>query len=122
MSELLIPGHLASGDDEHVFGRRFFVEQFHEGEAPSESLVERGGIPVVRLQLINGDSLDIFCFERFGKDYLVAQVFVDPGDCDDFYQTFLPYGAILRVNLHRYRSPERKFGFKITKPEVDHDD
>lgn len=122
MSELLIPGRPPVGDDDLPFNRRFFVDQFRVGEAPACSLVAEGGIPVVRLQLVNGESLDIFGFLEFRKHYLVAQVFVDPGECDEFYQTFVPYGAVFRINLHRYPTPDRRLGFKDSTPLIDGDE
>jgi len=123
MSQLLVPGgFVPAGSDHGPFDRGFFTEQFKEGVAPSCQNYARGEVPVVVLELVNGVTCDVYAFEAFRKNLLVAQVFVDPPDCDDVYLTFVRYETIFRVNVRYYPSPDRRLGFKVTSPEIEEDD
>ena len=46
---------------------RFFIEQFHSDEPPGCDLFESGEIPVVELELMNGETCDVYYFEAFRK-------------------------------------------------------
>ncbi len=122
MSQLLVPGNFVASEGQGPFGRAFFVDQFQEGQAPACSLIGEGEVPVVVLELMNGVTCDIYAFEAFKRDYLVAQVFVDPPECDEFYLSFIRYETIFRVNVRYYRSPDRRLGFKPSKAAVEVDD
>lgn len=123
MSQLLVPGgFVPAGSDRGPFDRLFFAEHFKEGIAACCQGYERGEVPVVVLELANGVSCDVFAFEAFKKNLLVAQVFVDPPDCDDVYLSFIRYETIFRVNVRYYPSPDRRLGFKVTNPEVEDGD
>lgn len=112
MNQILVPDGYALSGDRGPFNRNFFVEHFNEGVAPSCTLLGTGEVPVVVLELVNGEVCDIYSFEAFKHDYLIAQVFVDAPECDDFYLSFIRYETIFRVNIRTFPAPDRRLGFK----------
>ena len=119
MTELLLPGRAEHDDPSTPFDRYFFMANFHSTEPPSCELYESGELPVVELELSNGETPDVYYFEAFRTEFLVALLFVDPPKCDDFYRSFIRYESIFRVNIRYYKSPERKLGFSPRLALVD---
>jgi hypothetical protein len=119
MTELLLPGQSERDPPETPFDRNFFLRHFHSDDAPVCDLYEQGEIPVVELELTNGETPDIYYFEAFRRDFLVALLFVDPPKCTDFYRSFIRFEAIYRVNIRYYPGATRELGFKPALPEVD---
>ena len=119
MTELLLPGHATRDPGATPFDRTFFVRHFHSDEPPVCDLYAEGEVPVVELELVNGTDCDVFYFEGFRKDYLVALLFVDPPKCEKFYRSYIRYESILRVNVRYYDPPKRKLGFKPATPPID---
>ncbi|RMG09890.1 MAG: hypothetical protein D6731_18780 [Planctomycetota bacterium] len=124
MSDLLLPeGYRPASDPsgEAIFGQAFFREHFSADEPPACQLYERGEIPVVELELLNGATCDVYYFEAFRKRYLIALLFVDPPRCDEFYRSFVPYEAIFRVNIRYHEPARRSLGFRADYPTVTED-
>lgn len=119
MTQILIPDGYALSGERGPFDRAFFLEHFNEGIAPSCTLLGNGEVPVVVLELVNGEVCDIYSFEAFKRDYLIAQVFVDAPECDDFYLTFIRYVTIFRVNIRTFPAPDRRLGFKPGRVAVE---
>lgn len=122
MSELLIPGRPEAEEPETPFDRYFFMANFHSAEPPACELYSSGEIPVLELELTNGETPDVYYFEAFRKQYLVALLFVDPPQCDQFYRTFIRYETIYRVNIRYYDPPTRMLGFKASVPLLDEEE
>ncbi|MBL4846319.1 MAG: hypothetical protein JKY65_12390 [Planctomycetes bacterium] len=114
MSELLVPSHFVANKERPYgpFDRDFFASQFNAGVAPRCDLFADGEVPVVELQLANGETCDVFAFQAFEEDHIVAQLFDDPPDCKSFYVSFIRYETVFRVNIRYYEPPKRPFGFK----------
>ncbi len=119
MSELLLPGRAESEDPATPFDRYFFMSNFDTPEPPACDLYTSGEIPVVELELSNGETPDVYYFEAFRKEFLVALLFVDPPKCDQFYRSFIRYETIYRVNIRYHKAPSRTLGFKPTLVEID---
>jgi hypothetical protein len=119
MPELLLPGQAERDPPETPFDRNFFLRQFHSDEPPACELYEQGEIPVVELELTNGETPDVYYFEAFRRDYLVALLFLDPPKCTDFYRSYIRYETIFRVNIRYYPGATRELGFKPAVPETD---
>ena len=75
MTELLLPGSSAREPGATPFDRNFFVKNFHSDEAPVCDLYAQGEVPVVELELVNGTDCDVYYFEAFRRDFLVASAF-----------------------------------------------
>ena len=120
MSELILPGAAAGPA---VFNQRFFSHRFQEGGvAPACPAFGAGEIPVVELLLTNGQLCDVYHFEAFERDYLVAQLFVDAPECDDLYRSYIRYESVFRVNIRVYQTRTRKVGFEVVRvPELTED-
>jgi hypothetical protein len=120
---LLIPDHYVEHETPPgPFNREFFAAHFRAGVAPSCELFSEGEVPVVELELVNGETCDVFAFEAFKRDHIVAQLFVDPPRCEEFYLSFIRYETIFRVNVRYYAPPQRELGFRLDKePEVEQD-
>lgn len=120
MSDLLLPSHFVSQSESErgPFDRSFFAQNFNAGVAPHCELFAEGEIPVVELQLLNGETCDVFAFEAFHEDHLVAQLFDDPPKCESFYLSFIRYETVFRVNIRYYAPPQRRLGFKPTRLDV----
>lgn len=121
MSKLLVPASYVANDARPYgpFDRDFFAAQFNAGVAPRCELFADGEVPVVELQLANGETCDVFAFEAFHEDHLVAQLFDDPPSCESFYLSFIRYETVFRVNIRYYAPPARPFGFKPALAVVD---
>lgn len=120
MSELIIPGAVAGPA---VFNQRFFAQRFQEGgEAPACPAYGAGEVPVVELLLVNGQLCDVFHFEAFERDYLVAQLFVDAPECDDLYRSYIRYESVFRVNIRTYQTTTRRVGFESKRAAEPADD
>lgn len=119
MSDLLLPSHFVAQAERPYgpFDQDFFREKFNAGVAPHCELFAEGEVPVVELQLVNGETCDVYAFEAFHEDHLVAQVFIDPPKCESFYMSFVRYDSIFRVNIRYYEPPLRRLGFKPTQVE-----
>ena len=119
MSELLLPGQVDRDPPETPVDRSFFLREFPSDEPPLCQLYERGEIPVVELELTNGETPDVYYFEAFRRDFLVALLFVNPPKCTDFYRSYIRYETIYRVNIRYYEGQSRELGFKPAHPVVD---
>jgi hypothetical protein len=121
MSELLVPASYVANKERPYgpFDRDFFAAQFNAGVAPRCELFADGEVPVVELELVNGETCDVFAFEAFHEDHMVAQLFDDPPSCESFYLSFVRYETIFRVNIRYYEPPARPFGFKPVLAVVD---
>ena len=115
----MLPGQLERDPPETPFDRGFFVREFHSDEPPLCDLYERGEIPVVELELTNGETPDVYYFEAFRRDFLVALLFVNPPKCTDFYRSYIRYETIFRVNVRYYEGGSRELGFKPARPALD---
>ena len=69
---LLLPDHFVPHDPSPggPFDRDFFAAHFRAGVAPSCDLFSEGEVPVVELELINGETCDVYAFEAFKRDTL----------------------------------------------------
>lgn len=121
MSDLLVPASYVANKERPYgpFDRDFFASQFNAGVAPRCELFADGEVPVVELQLVSGETCDVFAFEAFHEDHLVAQLFDDPPNCESFYLSFIRYETVFRVNIRYYEPPARPFGFKPVRAIVD---
>lgn len=121
MSELLVPASYVANKERPYgpFDRDFFADQFNAGVAPRCELFAEGEVPVVELELVNGETCDVFAFQAFHEDHLVAQLFDDPPSCESFYLSFIRYETVFRVNIRYYEPPARPFGFKPALAVVD---
>lgn len=117
MSNLFIPGQqpIYWGP----YNQSFFVKEFKEGHVPQCELMQKGEIPVVELQLYSGETCDIFSFEQFNREYLVALIFVDPPSCSEFYRSYIRYDSIFKINIKTYKDQTRPLGFRPAKPVVE---
>ncbi|MGE0713451.1 MAG: hypothetical protein AB7N76_36180 [Planctomycetota bacterium] len=116
MSELLVPRDYATRERPYgPFDRDFFAEHFREGVAPGCEIFADGDVPVVELELVNGETCDVFAFEAFNLDHLVAQLFVDPPQSEALYLSFIRYETIFRINVRYYEPPRRALGFQFAK-------
>lgn len=118
MVELLLPG----GSDRVPFDRAFFAQHFEAGEAPAcELSASDADVPVVELELVNGQTCDVFHFIAFQREFLIADLFVDPPDCEDLYRSYIRYETVFRVNIRYYPAPSRRLGFEPQKVPVQRD-
>lgn len=120
MTELFLPSHFVANRERPYgpFDRDFFAEKFNTGEAPHCELFAAGEVPVVEIELVNGETCDVFAFEAFEEDHLVAQLFDDPPSCERFYLSFVRYESIFRVNVRYYEPRERSLGFRPMRLEL----
>ncbi|MBI4242880.1 MAG: hypothetical protein HY606_02215 [Planctomycetes bacterium] len=120
MSQIFIPGQqpIYLGP----FNQAFFLKEFKEGQVPECELIESGSIPVVELQLFNGETCDIYSFEQFRREFIVAQIFVDPPKCEEFYKSYIRYETIFKINIRQYKEQTRPIGFRPAKPVVEGSD
>jgi hypothetical protein len=120
MSQIFIPGQqpIYVGP----FNQSFFLKEFKEGQVPQCDLISSGEIPVVELQLLNGETCDVFCFEQFRREFIVAQIFIDPPKCEEFYKSYIRYETIFKINIKFYKSQTRPMGFRPSKPVVEESD
>lgn len=109
---LLIPGGMAGSES---FDQAFFQREFKDGQVPRCDLIDAGDVEVVELVLVNGQVLDINCFEEFRRHHVVATVFVDPPECDHLYRSYIRYDAIFQVNVRHFEPTGRKLGFDKSK-------
>jgi len=117
---LLLPqGAAAAGGAAETFDQEFFRREFKDGQVPRCELLQGGDVDVVELVLVNGTVLDVNCFEEFRRHYLVADVFVDPPQCDHLYKTYVRYDSVFQVNVRQFKAPNRKLGFARHKPIVE---
>jgi hypothetical protein len=122
MAQILLPSGALHGEpDGPPFDRDFFIEHFRSESAPACDLYANGELPVVELELMNGGDVDVFAFEAFKKEFLVALLFEDPPDCTRFYRSYIRYETIFRVNIRYYEPPKRALGFKPTNAPIDTD-
>ena len=77
---------------------------------------KRKDLPLkLELILVNGQVLDINCFEEFRRHHVVATVFADPPECDSLYRSYIRYDAIFQVNVKHFEPTGRKLGFDKSK-------
>ena len=95
-----------------MFDAAFYREVIPE-RVTAECQGRPDAVPVVKLQLANGQVLDLCHIVHLADDWFAVKHFRDAETCDDMDFAFLPYGLVGLITVSIHHPTQRRIGFSL---------